>query len=150
MAKFTSQVNVGENVYRTWKAPAAVTDNDIGKPVKLAASDEVAMCADGDQIYGFIASVEPATADGKKVVSVLVSGRIWVRLDGNSAVGTVVEAAANEAAGTANASGHGVVSVHAAIDDTTGATILATMPKKMWMVVSGTGLNGANALIETV
>jgi hypothetical protein len=150
MAKFTSQVNVGENLYRTYKMDAAtVTDADVGKPVKLHDSDEVELCADGDQIYGFIAAVDGGgTADGKTVVSVLVDGRIWVELDGNSAVGTLVEAAANEAAGTANAGGYGLVSTHAAVDDTNGTTILATIPKKCWMVVSGTGLDEAIVLIE--
>lgn len=138
MARFIAGVNVGDNLYKTFLAPAAVTDNDIGKPVKLSAAGEVALCADGDNIYGFIESVEPATADGKKIVSVMVSGRAWVILDGAAAVGTVVEAAANTAAGVAKAGQFGLVSVHTA----------AAADNKRWLVISGTGLTGATVLIE--
>jgi hypothetical protein len=149
MARFTLKPNVGENVYETFKAAAAITDNDIGKPVKIGATDEVALCADGDEIYGFIASVEPQTADGKKVVGVLVSGRKFVILDGNAAVGTLVEAAANTNAGVANAGAYGLVSVHV-VDDTNVGTLKATIFAKNWKVISGTGLNGATVLIEKV
>jgi hypothetical protein len=138
MARLISGVNVGENTYKTYKAAAAVTDSDIGKPVKISATDEVALCADGDQIYGFISSVEPATADGKKVVGVLVDGRAWVILSGASAVGTIVEAAANTAAGTAKAGAFGLVSTHTKV----AATV------KCWLVISGTGADGATVLIE--
>jgi hypothetical protein len=139
MARFTAQINVGENVYRTYKASSAsVSDNDIGKPVKISATDTVALCADGDQIYGFIAAVNPQTADGYPVVSVLVSGRCWVILSGASAIGTVVEAAANTAAGVAKAGSFGLVSTHT----------IVTATKKLWEVVSGTGADGATVLIE--
>ena len=138
MAKFTASVNVGENKYQTFKAAAAITDADIGKPVKITATDEVALCADGDQIYGFIAAVELATADGKKIVTVLVEGRAWVILSGASAVGTIVEAAANTAAGVAKAGAFGLVSTHTKV----------TATVKCWLVISGTGLDGATVLIE--
>jgi len=139
MAKFTSQVNVGENLYRTYKMTTkTVTDADVGKPVKISAADTVVICSDGDQIYGFIASVAPATADGKTLVTVMVDGRIWVSLDGASAVGTLVEAAANEAAGTAHTSGYGRVSTHTLVAGT----------GKQWQVISGAGDDGTVALIE--
>ncbi|NCN28713.1 hypothetical protein GW915_14210 [bacterium] len=141
MAKFTCSVNVGEQVYKTYKMAAAITDNDIGKPVTYpAASDVVALAADGEQIYGFVAAVEPATADGLKIVSILVEGRAWVILDGNSAVGTIVEAAANTVAGTAKAGAFGLVSTH--------TLVAGTM--KQWMIISGTGLDGATVLVEKI
>ncbi len=150
MAKFTSQVNVGENVYRTYKMTTnTVTDADVGKPVKISAADQVVICSDGDQIYGFIAAVDGGgTADGKTLVTVMVDGRIWVELDGESLVGTLVEAAANQAAGTANPGGYGLVAPHAVVTDTNGTTILATIPRKSWMVISGTGLDESIVLIE--
>jgi len=138
MAKFTCSVNVGENVYKTFKTHASTTDDDIGKPVKLSATSEVALCADGDQIYGFLASVESATADGKKLVSVLTEGRAWVILSGASAVGTIVEAAANTAVGVAKAGAFGLVSTH--------TLVAGTM--KLWMVISGGGGDTDTVLIE--
>lgn len=138
MARFTAGVNVGENVYKTFKTHASTTDADIGKPVKLSATDEVALCADGDQVYGWIASVEPATADGKKIVSVLTDGRVWAILSGASAVGTIVEAAANTAVGVAKAGAFGLVSTHTKV----------TATVKCWMVISGTGADGSVCLIE--
>ena len=138
MARFTAQVNVGENVYVTWKIPVACTDADVGKPVKVSATDLLALCTDGDQIYGFIASVEGATADGYKVASIQISGRTKVVLSGNSAIGTLVEAHDQAAAGTANTGNLGIVSTHTMVDGT----------KKMWEVISGAGTNGTTALVE--
>jgi hypothetical protein len=138
MARHTQQVNVGENVYVTWKIPAACTDADVGKPVKIGATDLLALCVDGDQIYGFIAGVEGATADGYKLASIMVSGRVKAVLSGNSAIGTLVEAHDQAAAGTANTGNLPIVSTH--------TLVAGTM--KMWQVISGTGLSGATVLIE--
>jgi len=139
MAKFTCGIETGGNVYQTFKTAAATTINDIGKPVKLSATDEVALCDDGDQIYGFIASVdESQKADGKVLVSVMTAGRCYVLLSGASAVGTIVEAHTNTAAGTAKAGNYGLVSTHTLVAGT----------KKQWMIISGSGGDGAVALIE--
>lgn len=139
MARFVSQVNVGENVYRTYKTnDTSIDDNDIGKPVKIVSADTVGLCSDGDQIYGFIASVEPQTVDGYPLVSVMCDGRAFVILSGAAAVGSVVEAAANTAAGVANAGDYGVVSAHT----------IVTATEKLWKVISGTGLDAATVLIE--
>lgn len=141
MAKFNCLPNVGENVYKTYKAASTITDADLNKPVKIGADSEVALCADGDQIYGFIAAVAPATADGKKIVSVLTSGRAWVTLDGASAVGTLVEAAANAAAGTANTgTKFAKVSTHT----------LVAATHKQWMVIAGTGEDTATVVVESL
>ena len=133
-----SEVLVGANDIVTFKCSSAVTDNDINKPVKIASSDTVALCADGDQIYGFISSVERHTEDGVVVVGVQVSGRKWVTLSGASAVGTIVEAAANTAAGVALATNWGLVSTHTA----------AVGTNKRWQIIFGTGLDAADVLIE--
>ena len=134
-----SEVNIGQNDIRTFKcASTAITDNDVNKPVKLSASDTVALCADGDQIYGFINSVEVHTEDGKPVVGVQIKGRKWVTLSGASAVGTIVEAHTNEAAGTALATNWGLVSTHTLVAGT----------KKQWMIIFGAGDDGTDALVE--
>lgn len=140
MAKFVSGVMAGDNRYVTFKTHASTTVNDIGKPVKISAADEVALCADGDQVYGFISAVEEQTADGKKLVTVLTEGRTWVILDGASAVGTLVEAAANTAVSVAKAGNWGLVSTHTLVAGT----------GKQWLVISGGGGNGDTVLIEKI
>ena len=135
----TQKVNVGENKYQTWKVDGAITDADVNKPVKLSAtSDLLELCDDGDQIHGFIETVERHSDGGKVVCGILVSGRTYVTLSGNSAIGTLVEAGANEVAGTALDTNWGVVSTHT----------LVTATKKQWQVISGTGLDTADVLIE--
>ena len=138
MARFTAQVNAGENVNVPMKVNSAVTDNDVGKPVAIHSSDTVDLCSDGDQIYGFIDSIMPATADGNVMASIQISGRRKVYLAGAAAVGTFVEAAANTAAGTAPADEFGEVSAHTVVTGTV----------KFWQVISGTGLDNSVALIE--
>lgn len=157
-----SEVIVGHNQIETYKCSSAVTDNDIGKPVKLSASDTVALCSDGDAIYGFINSVEVHTEDGSKVVGVQVRGRKWVLLSGSMAVGALAEAAANTAAGTANAGDFALVSTKAVVnaditDSATGAQIAAAvnalladalLPKPGWRMIYGAGTTGTEALLE--
>ena len=148
MSRFTSQILVGENDRKTYLMLATVTDNDVGKPVAPpAASDVVALAADGGEIYGFIDTVEPGLTDGKKKCTIQVGGRRKVILDGAAAVGTLVEAAANTAVSVAKAGNYGVVSVHTL--DTTSVTTLSTSTfSKNWKVISGTGLDEATVLIE--
>ena len=115
MARFVSQVNVGENLNVTYKITGAVTDDDVNKPVKLTATDQVVLCSNGDAIYGFINSVERATADGKVVVGVQIQGRRKCTTDGTVAIGAVIEAAANTAVGTALGQDWGIVSTKTAV-----------------------------------
>ena len=110
--------------------------NDVGKPLKLTAADTYGLCADGDDIDGFLMSVEPYTSDGYAVGTVQLGGRKRVELDGNAAVGTIVEAGTMAARTVKEANGLGVVSVHAI--DTDAAL---TIPSKRWKVISGTGLD---------
>jgi len=133
-----SEVTMGVNDIATFKCASAVTDNDVNKPVKLSASDTVDLCADGDQIYGFLDSVEVRTEDGKQVVGVQVRGRRWVTLSGASAVGTIVESHTNTAAGTALATNWGLVSTHTLVAGT----------KKQWMIIYGSGDDTTDALVE--
>jgi hypothetical protein len=134
------KVNVGENKYQTWKVDGAITDVDVNKPVKLSATDLLALCDDGDQIFGFIETVERHTDGGKVVCGILVAGRTYVTLSGASAVGTLVEAGANEVAGTALTGNWGVVSTHT----------LVAATEKQWKIISGTGLDTADVLIEKI
>ena len=139
MARFTAQINVGEQNNVTYKMAATITDNDVLKPVTYpSTTDLVVLAANGEQIYGFITAVMPGLQDGKKIVSIQIDGRMKVILDGASAVGTIVEAAANEAAGVAKAGNYGLVSTHT----------LVAATRKQWMIISGAGDSGTVALIE--
>lgn len=147
MSRGSQEVLAGMNSNVMYKIVGAITDADVNKPVKLSATDLVELCADGDQIYGFINSVEVGTQDGKVVVGVQLDGRRWVTLSGDSAVGTVVEAGANTAAGVALVGNWGVVSAHT-LDTTSAVTLAAGLFDKNWKVISGTGLDGADVLVE--
>lgn len=78
---------------------------DIGKPVKLAGAT-TDLCADGDEIYGFIASVEAGSSDGHSVGGVSADvGQEIVATDeaGDLTVGARVVAGTPVAFGTAGA-----------------------------------------------
>ncbi len=112
-----------------------LNDNDIGKPLKWAGTDRYVLCANGDPIEGFLASVQDATADGYAVGTMIAakSGTLKrVELDGAVTLGAYVEAAAPAAVNTAEANGLGKVSVR--------ATPVAG--DNHWRLVSGTGLDG--------
>jgi len=145
---FTSLPNVGEQTRRTYRAAVAINDNDLGKPVKLSAADTVALCAAGEEIYGFIDSVEEGTDGGDRIVGVVVEGRARVTLSGSAAVGTLVEGATNTAAGSAIGQNWGIVQVH--VPDITSTTTLrdTTFPKN-WRVISGAGTTGTDAVVES-
>ena len=118
MAKFTFTTLVDPSDIISTKFTDAFTDTDIGKPVKLDTSDSdcYTLCADGDSIEGFIASIEPGTVDGKVFGTVQVGGRVRVESDGSDiTIGEDVAAAAPAAAGTAETNGLGKVSAHVAV-----------------------------------
>jgi len=78
---------------------------DVGKPVKLSG-DTVVLCAAGDEIYGFIESIEPGTWNGYSVGVVLADpGHEMYATDedGDLSVGDLVVAGTAVALGTANA-----------------------------------------------
>ena len=159
-----SEVIVSENDIATWKCSSMVTDKDINKPVKISAADTVALCADGDEIYGFIDSIDPTNEDGVRVVGVQKAGRKWVTMSGGYAIGDVVEAAANTAVDTALAIKWGEVSSKSALigdiaNDASGTVIAtavnaliaaAAVGTKKWVVIYGAGTDESEALIELV
>jgi hypothetical protein len=127
-----------------------LVDADIGKPVKLVATDRYDLCAVGDEIADFIQTIEPASVGGYSFGTIRKGPFIAVELSGAAAVGTLVEAAAITAAGTALANGLPIVSVHVE-DITTVTTLRDTTFKTNYRVVSGTGLAGdLTAVVERV
>lgn len=77
------------------------SSNDIGKAV-VYNGDQMDQAADGNEIVGFVTSVEPGTKDGHSVGSVRKTGRIKA-LDeaGTLAVGNLVVAGTAGTLGTA-------------------------------------------------
>lgn len=130
---------VGMQTNVAYKIVGAITDNDVGKSVKMSATDTVTLCADGDAIYGWINSVEVGTEDGLVVVSVMIKGRARVTLDGVVAIGALVEAGAQAAAGTAKAGNWSNVSTHT-----------AAAGEKNWILISGAGTDGTDGTVEYV
>ena len=61
--------NLGDNT-------GQYSDKDIGKAV-VYNGDQMDQAAAGDEIVGFVSSVEPATVEGHSVGSVRKNGRAW-------------------------------------------------------------------------
>lgn len=60
------------------------SDADHNKAVKLSTSGTMVLCAEGDEMEGFVETIEPATADGFSVGSCVTHGtnvRWWVSGD---------------------------------------------------------------------
>ena len=130
---------------------AKLTDNDIGKPLKLLAAGRYGLCSDGDNIEGFLVGVDPQPQDGYAFGSVQIGGRVYAQLEGSSTFGYVVEAGTTAAYNTAEASGYGQVSSHAGYALTTTDTVDEIRPlilAKKWRIISGAVTDDAIVLLE--
>jgi len=147
MADFKMGENIGNRrFHQSAKLDTGITDADIGKPLKLISADTYGLCADGDMIEGFLVALNPETAGGAPFGTVQLGGYKRVELDGAVAIGSLVEAAAPAAAGTAEANGLGKVSVHT-ISTVDVASLAASTFTVNWQLVSGTGLDGDTSAI---
>jgi hypothetical protein len=130
---------------------AKLTDNDIGKPLKLLAAGRYGLCSDGDNIDGWLVGVDPEPVDGYAFGSVQTGGRVYAQLEGSSTFGYVVEAGTTAAYNTAEASGYGQVSSHAGYALTTTDTvdeIRGMVLAKKWRIISGAVTDDAIVLLE--
>jgi hypothetical protein len=117
-------------------------ENDVGKIVKVAAASNYVLATAGDEIEGFVKSVEPYTVnDGYSFGSVQRTGRFTAEV-GSTETGTVV-------AGTL------------VVTDTQAALGTAGLPQVqsgtptqfLWRcirIVSGTGASGDKVLLERI
>lgn len=130
-------------------------DADIGKPVKMGTANNYVLCVAGDEIEGFVTSMEPFTVNsGFSFGSVLVNGRKEVVVGtGTVAVGDLVVADTQAVLGTA---GDPKVKKGTAASQS-GVTPFAfterTPNTHLWRVisiVSGTGAVGDKVLIERI
>ncbi len=72
-----------------------LTDANVGYPVKLGADSRYDLCSDGNQIEGFVTSVEPYTVENSSFGGVQVSGFKNVTVYGPIAIGDFVVAETN-------------------------------------------------------
>jgi hypothetical protein len=119
-----------------------LTDNDIGKAVKLATGNNFVLCETTNEIEGILMAVSPETYnDGFAFGSVARRGRF------EATVGT------NEA-GTVDVGELVVADTQAAIDTEGGLVVMAGSPTTfLWRcirIISGTGATGDTVLIERV
>lgn len=128
-----------------------LTDNDIGKPLKLLAAGRYGLCASGDNIDGWLIAVDPETVDGYAFGTVQVGGRVYAQLEGSSTFGYTVQAATMAAARTAESSGYGQVASHgghALISTDTVDEIRPMILSKKWRIISGAVTDDAIVLLE--
>jgi hypothetical protein len=107
---------------------AKMVDADVGHAVKLAADSRFDKCADGDQVEGFVKSIEPFTVEDSSFGSVQLAGFKSVTVTGPIAIGDYVVAGATGKLKKAPA---------LVVDDTT------TVRNYHWRYVSGEVNGGA-------
>lgn len=142
----------------TVRLGAGATANDRfdlkeqGKAVKLVAESRYDLCAVGDEIEGFITSVEAAPANGFSIGGITSRDKQWVTADGIQATpGTGAIAVGDYVlASTITAKGTALAAYAKVIKATTQATVRASPYN--WRVVSlgpvGTGAVGTAIVIE--
>jgi hypothetical protein len=119
-----------------------LTDKDIGKAVKLAAANNMVLCATTDEIEGFLISTEPETYNaGFAFGTVQRRGRIEATVGANQT-------------GTLDVGELVVADTQAAIDTAGGAVVMtgtpATFKWRCIRIISGTGVAGDTVLLERV
>lgn len=139
-----------------------LSDKDIGKPVKLIASDTYGLCGNGDEIEGILMGVENHTVNegfsfGSILTGYLGDRAVAMNKNGSTlAIGTYVVAAAQEARGTVNSGSDGdgaLPYVKAGVANDDVPVTFRTPNTFLWRVVShlgGTGANNTPVLIERV
>ncbi|MDI1362519.1 hypothetical protein [Methylotenera sp.] len=163
MAKFnfTESFSVEEIISTKLSALAAdtaglasgyLTDADVGKAVKLGATDRYVLAVAGDEIEAFIVAVESATVDGYSFGSVVLAGRKSVVLEGSVAIGGLVVVATPVAKGVASATALLVKAGTAASQSGTSpfAYTARTPNTHLWRLISGAGTAGSVGVIERV
>ena len=122
------------------------------KAVKLVGESRYDLCAAGDEIEGFITSVEMATQDGFTIGGVTFENMRWATADGLQATpGTGVIAVGDYVlAGTITAKGTALTQYAKVVKATTQATVKASPYN--WRVMSlgpaGTGAVGTAIVIK--
>lgn len=160
MPKFIMGVNANETKVITARLGAGtgaanwLSDADVGKAVKLAGESRYDLCAAGDEIEGFITSVETGTHDNFTVGGVQVSGNKNVICDGSQAAGTGNLAVGDYVvAGAVTAKGTTLGSSYVKVRKATDQAAAKASPFALRVVSlgeAGTGAVGTRALVQRV
>lgn len=127
-----------------------LTDADIGKGVKLGATDRYVLAAATDEVEGFLVAVESATVDGFTFGSVALSGRKAVTFEGAAIViGSFVVFGVPIAKGTA-LTVPVAVKLGGAVAQSQAKPFAWNPSTHIWRVISGTGVAGTQGVIERV
>jgi hypothetical protein len=126
-----------------------LSDLEVGKFVKQSADSRYDLCAVGNEIEGFITSMETSTQDAYSIGSVQTDGRMTVTFDGLQATPGTGTLAIGDfvVTGTPVAKGTGLLNVPPKVCKATAAAASVVFT---WRVVSGTGALGTVGLIERV
>lgn len=122
------------------------TNTDTYKPVKLVGDSRYGLCADGDNVEGFVAAVEGFTVNGGYAfgtVAILAPGDTFkVQVSTAYAIGDLLVAGANAAVGVANTVA-GLPLMKKPGSAPTGTPFL-------YRVVSGSGTANTAAVVQRV
>lgn len=130
-------------------------DVDVGKAVKLGTANNYVLCAAGNDIDGFVNTIEPFTVnDGFSFGGVLMEGRIYAKVASDQggtpmAVGDYVVAGAPTALGTADTGVAGTEPGTAGM----GRVKTGAPTRRFWRcirIVTGTGVAGDVVLLECI
>lgn len=121
---------------------AKMTDNDIGKAVKLGTANNYVLCATNDEIAGFVSTVEPFTVNGGFSFGGVQRDRRMEAVVGTNQVGAIAIGALV------------VADTQVALNTAGKATVRSGSPTIfLWRVirhVTGTGVAGDTVLLEKV
>lgn len=127
------------------------SDADVGKAVKLTATDRYDLCSAADPIEGIVSSVNVGLYDGHTLGGIIKKGLKEVTFDGSQAAGTgAIAVGAYVLTGTVVAKGTaltGPLKVRSATDQAAAAAA----PFKARVVslgTAGTGAVGTTGIIE--
>jgi hypothetical protein len=134
-----------DNLHQSWALGTGpgnlFTDKDLLKPVKIAAANNMVLCAAGDEIDGFVRSIEPFTVNnGFTFGGVQREDRIEVQVGTDQAGALAVNDLVVAGAGTPALGTAGRARVKK-----------GTPVRALWQViriVTGTGVAGDRVLIE--
>lgn len=132
------------------------TDNDFGKPLKLAADSTYDVCADGDEIeevFEALASQQSTVNGGYQIGTIRNDGTALAIVgSGTVAVKDIVVASAQAALGTSNSPAGKPTTAFMKVKVAGDATAQKAVTHK-WRVVSirtGVGAVGSEVLLERV
>ncbi len=127
-------------------------EKEVGKPVKLVAESRYDLCAVGNEIEGFITSVELATSAGFSVGGIIQEDRVFVTFNGlQGTPGTGVVAIGDYVvAGTPVAKGTALTTFPAVCKATAAGNTLNFKWRVESLGAAGTGAVGTTGVIARV